>query len=233
MNHLSAHGRAIAGEEFLMADGRTLECDYAPIEADGRVLGHQWFFRDITERKEKESEMFRLATTDALTGVHNRRHFLALLTQELSRLNRFGEPAALLMTDLDYFKQVNDMHGHAAGDAVLGHFAAIARATLRRIDFIGRLGGEEFAIFLPGSDVPGGLETAERLRRKLAENPIKTALGSSISVTVSIGVTPVVKSDFSPDPLLSRADHALYAAKAKGRNCVELFTPPRPTSVYT
>jgi len=232
MAELLSRGKASAGEEIAMAGGRTLECDYAPVEAAGRTLGHLWFFRDITERKEKELEMFRLATTDALTGVHNRRYFLEQLAQALSRMHRFREPATLLMTDLDYFKQVNDLHGHAAGDAVLRHFAAIARATLRKIDFIGRLGGEEFALFLPGSDAAGALETAERLRSHLADNPAMTPVGP-IQVTVSIGVAQVTDYDLTPDPLLSRADHALYAAKAAGRNRVELFRLPPLPSAHT
>lgn len=232
MAELLSRGKASAGEEIAMTDGRTLECDYAPVEAAGRALGHLWFFRDITERKEKELEMFRLATTDALTGVHNRRYFLEQLAQALSRMHRFREPATLLMTDLDYFKQVNDLHGHAAGDAVLRHFAAIARATLRKIDFIGRLGGEEFALFLPGSDAAGALETAERLRANLADSPALTPAGP-ILVTVSIGVTQVSEYDVTPDPLLSRADRALYAAKAAGRNRVELFTLPPLPSAHT
>jgi len=227
MAELLSLGKPSTGEEIAMADGRTLECDYAPVQAAGRTLGHLWFFRDITERKEKELEMFRLATTDALTGVHNRRYFLEQLGQALSRMTRFREPATLLMTDLDHFKHVNDVHGHAAGDAVLRHFAAITRATLRKIDFVGRLGGEEFAIFLPGSDAAGALETAERLRSRLAESPAQTPVGP-ILVTVSIGVTQVTDYDLTPDPLLSRADHALYAAKAAGRNRVELFTQPPP-----
>jgi diguanylate cyclase (GGDEF)-like protein len=217
-------GPPLTGDELSMVDGRTLEFDFVPVTMEGRTLGYLWVFRNITERKLREAELFRLATTDALIGIYNRRYFLEQLVLEVSRIRRFGEPGTLLMADLDHFKEVNDRHGHATGDAVLKHFVAIARGTLRKIDFIGRIGGEEFAIFLPGSDAAGALETAERLRLKLAASAVATCTGP-VQVTVSIGVTIVSSSDTIPDPILSRADQALYAAKAAGRNRVRLHLP--------
>jgi diguanylate cyclase (GGDEF)-like protein len=217
-------GPPLTDDELSMVDGRTLEFDFVPVTMEKRTLGYLWVFRDITERKLREAELFRLATTDALIGIYNRRYFLEQLDLEVSRISRFGEPGTLLMADLDHFKEVNDRHGHATGDAVLKHFVAIARETLRKIDFIGRIGGEEFAIFLPGSDAAGALETAERLRARLAASAVPTGTGP-VRVTVSIGVTIVSASDTTPDPILSRADQALYAAKAAGRNRVRLQLP--------
>ena len=180
--------------------------------------------QDITERKALELELRRLATTDPLTDLANRRHFLAQMELELARFKRYAKPTTLLMFDLDHFKQVNDTYGHAAGDAVLRHFSAIARQVLRQIDLLGRLGGEEFAALLPDTDFEGAQQLTERLRRTVAESPLTMASGI-ISVTVSIGVTPFAPTDSAPDAILSRADRALYRAKDQGRNRVEIELP--------
>ncbi|MBK8750758.1 MAG: diguanylate cyclase [Candidatus Competibacteraceae bacterium] len=181
--------------------------------------------QDITERKALERELRRLATTDSLTELSNRRHFLAQMTQELVRFKRYARPVALLMFDLDHFKRVNDQHGHAAGDDVLRHFSAVARQMLRQVDLLGRLGGEEFAALLPGTDFDGAQQLAERLRRRVAESPVTTA-GGVIRVTVSIGVTLFAMTDSAADAILGRADRALYRAKSQGRNRVEIELPP-------
>jgi diguanylate cyclase (GGDEF)-like protein/PAS domain S-box-containing protein len=184
---------------------------------DGAVV----VFRDIGERKRLEAELQALATTDSLTGLPNRRHFLAQLEQEMARLRRYGQPAStLLMLDLDHFKQVNDNHGHGAGDAVLCRFAEQVRAALRKTDRAGRLGGEEFAILLFGSDGEGAREFAERLRQEVAADGV-VFKGVRLGVTVSIGMTPLRGDDVGADAALARADLALYRAKANGRNRVE------------
>jgi diguanylate cyclase (GGDEF)-like protein len=169
-----------------------------------------------------------MATTDFLTGLANRRSFMARLEAELARLKRFDiERAAILMLDLDHFKRVNDSHGHAAGDAVLKHFAALLRAELRKIDTGGRLGGEEFAILLIGADLAAAELSAERLRRRIAATPLDFA-GQSIAVTVSIGIATLAPGDASADAALRRADAALYAAKQAGRNRVCASPDPTP-----
>ncbi|PKO57079.1 MAG: hypothetical protein CVU28_00590, partial [Betaproteobacteria bacterium HGW-Betaproteobacteria-21] len=160
--------------------------------------------------------------TDPLTGVSNRRHFLELLDAELARVKRLRSQAALLMTDLDHFKQVNDAYGHAAGDQVLKHYVGIIRQTLRKTDTIGRLGGEEFAILLPGDGIDGALELAERLRSRLEASPVLSD-GALISITVSIGIAALVRTDDTSDAPLQRADVALYAAKEGGRNRVRIY----------
>jgi diguanylate cyclase (GGDEF)-like protein/PAS domain S-box-containing protein len=175
---------------------------------------------DFAEGKRLEAELLEMATTDFLTGLTNRRSFMARLEAELARLKRFDiERAAILMLDLDHFKRVNDSHGHAAGDAVLKHCATLLRDELRKIDTGGRLGGEEFAILLIGADLAAAELSAERLRRRIAATPLAHA-GQMISVTVSIGVTALDPDDASADLALTRADAALYDAKHHGRDRV-------------
>ncbi|MCK9387388.1 MAG: diguanylate cyclase [Sulfuritalea sp.] len=182
------------------------------------------FIRDITERKRAEAELREMATTDFLTGLANRRHFMARMTGEMARLQRLDNPhAAVLMLDLDHFKHVNDAHGHAAGDAMLKHFAALMRDELRKIDSVGRIGGEEFAIILPGANLDEAGVFAERLRQKVATTPL-TLDGQVISITVSIGIAAMRATDANADTALIRADEALYRAKENGRNRVELET---------
>lgn len=185
----------------------------------------QWYavgiLRDETERRAQEIELRRLATTDPLTGLANRRYFLAQVERELNRLKRYSASAALLMLDLDHFKQINDAYGHAIGDAVLKHFAFIASQTLRKIDLLGRLGGEEFAALLPDTTMTGAYPLAERLRGIIMESPAMTGAGS-IGFSVSIGVALLAQNDLDADAILIRADRALYRAKNRGRNRVEM-----------
>lgn len=220
IERILAERSAAVGEEIDLADGRALERDYLPILAEGRFLGHLWLYRDISERKARERELHRMATTDLLTGLPNRRHFLERVEQELGRFRRFGTPATLLMIDIDHFKLVNDRHGHAAGDAVLRHFATLAADSLRGIDLLGRLGGEEFAALLPGTDAEGAALLAERLRRRIAEQSCESG-GVRIAITISIGLTALQADDDGSDLPLARADAALYRAKQSGRNRVE------------
>lgn len=177
--------------------------------------------RDISERKAAEEELRRLATTDPLTGVANRREFMACAEHELARVRRYGRPLALLMLDVDHFKSINDDYGHAAGDEVLRLLAAAARDCLRECDVVGRLGGEEFAVALPETQLPEAVEVAERLRRRLAELTVNAG-AKKIRFTASLGVSICRSADPTIEAPLSRADHALYAAKRGGRNRVEV-----------
>ncbi|MDP1524428.1 MAG: diguanylate cyclase [Rhodocyclaceae bacterium] len=175
---------------------------------------------DIVESKRLEAELVEMATTDFLTSLLNRRNFLSTMEHELDRLKRFDIPrAAVLMLDLDHFKCVNDTYGHAAGDAVLKHFAGLIRAELRKVDSGGRLGGEEFAILLLGAQLDAAHAFAERLRKTVEVTPLLFE-NQPIAITVSIGIAMLSPDDAGPDHALMRADKALYEAKHSGRNRV-------------
>jgi diguanylate cyclase (GGDEF)-like protein/PAS domain S-box-containing protein len=184
---------------------------------------------DITERKfaqaallASEKELLVLATTDVLTELPNRRQFIARLTEEFARVRRFGnQRCSVLMIDIDHFKRINDTYGHVMGDAGLRHFAQLMRKAIREIDMVARVGGEEFAVILPGSDLAAARTSAERLREIVAKTPLVQD-GKTISVTVSIGVATMVASDSEADQTLIRADEALYRAKENGRNQVKM-----------
>jgi diguanylate cyclase (GGDEF)-like protein len=180
---------------------------------------------DITERKRMNAELLVLATTDFLTGLPNRREFMGQLERELARLQRsVGDCAAVLMLDIDHFKTINDRYGHATGDDVLRHMAGLMRAGQRKIDTMGRVGGEEFAVLLPGADKAAAAAYAERLRQKVADTPLVLETGEEIRITVSIGIAALSPGDPTADAALIRADKALYGAKEAGRNrVVELY----------
>jgi diguanylate cyclase (GGDEF)-like protein len=161
----------------------------------------------------------RQANTDGLTELPNRRHFEEALEVEISRAERFGGSLALILADLDDFKQVNDRYGHQAGDDVLQTFADILRTTVREIDLPSRYGGEEFAVLLPQTDLDGAHELAERLRRALAARPMSTHPGGLVAVTASFGVAAFPDAP-TPAALFASADEALYRAKRAGKNCV-------------
>lgn len=209
-------------DSFLRKNGERFQVQLSvtPMIESGRHLGAEVVFQDISQRKQMEAELQRLATTDWLTGLANRRHFVRAVEMELARIKRFaGTQAALLMLDLDHFKLVNDTYGHAAGDIVLQTFADCLCEPLRKTDFAGRLGGEEFSLLLPGTSLEHALILAERVRLRIGEREI--ILGErSLHATVSIGVSTLSTTDTSPDDVFARADAALYAAKNEGRNRV-------------
>jgi diguanylate cyclase (GGDEF)-like protein len=167
-----------------------------------------------------QKELWSLANTDTLTGISNRRHLDNLLDYEIRCIQRSGTILALLMVDIDWFKQVNDRHGHAAGDAVLRHVAGLLDARKRDTDTLARYGGEEFALLLTDTAGAGALALAEALRLAVANEPAYVH-GLSIAVTISIGVACTGGNLQTRQDLLASADQAMYQAKAKGRNRVE------------
>jgi two-component system, cell cycle response regulator len=171
-------------------------------------------------------ELRHQATHDPLTGLWNRGAILEILRRELARSRRSQAAVGLVLTDLDHFKRINDLFGHAAGDAVLREAARRFEASVRVYDSVGRYGGEEFLIVLPGCDVPGLLHSAERLRAALASSPVET-LGARLELTGSFGIvtTGQLAGKVDPDVLIRAADTALYRAKNGGRNRAELTTP--------
>ncbi len=165
-------------------------------------------------------EVNRLATLDGLTHTYNRRHFMDLAMRAYQTARRFGQPLAALMLDVDHFKDVNDRYGHHVGDQVLRVLAERCASALRSIDVLGRYGGEEFAILLPGATRESAATIlAERIRQRVADDPVPTDAGP-VKVTVSVGVAAMDESTRHPDDLFKRADAALYEAKQAGRNRV-------------
>jgi two-component system cell cycle response regulator len=171
-------------------------------------------------------EAQRLSLTDPLTGLWNYRYLRESLRREVERANRFGRMLAVLVLDLDHFKEVNDTYGHAAGDAVLGEFARRIRIGLREVDVAFRQGGEEFVVLLPETDAYGGAIVAERLGAVVRERPVPIEGRGAIPVTVSIGVAVFPEHGANAQHVLQAADDALYAAKNGGRDTYRLADPP-------
>ena len=164
-------------------------------------------------------ELERLATTDPLTGVFNRRYFMDFATQELLRSQRYSHLFSVIQMDIDHFKKINDAHGHAVGDEVLKAFTGTCQEILRECDVLGRVGGEEFSIVLPETEKAGALVVAERIRQTIADLKVY-ADERTVHFTVSIGIASLRPNDAGLDAVLRRADEALYLAKNGGRNKV-------------
>jgi diguanylate cyclase (GGDEF)-like protein len=181
--------------------------------AIGAYVVRQW--------RRREQEVKRLSIQDPLTGIANRRHILDELDRELARAHREGSDFALFMMDLDDFKKINDRHGHPTGDKALVTATEIIGRTLRRADRIGRYGGEEFLVLLPGSDIQAALEVAERCRARLNETEVVTN-GKTLSLSASFGVSAFRGGEQQPtaQTMIHDADAALYRAKKGGRNQV-------------
>ncbi|GGY72838.1 GGDEF domain-containing protein [Marinobacter zhanjiangensis] len=208
------------------ANQRWYQCrDQAIRWIDGRLVRME-IATDITERKEMEQALEiardraeKLAETDELTGLKNRRSFFSLSTQAIHQAIRAGDPIAVIMFDLDHFKQVNDQWGHAAGDTVLRGMAAAARRTVRDSDILARLGGEEFAVLLPATDLPKARYLAQRLQETFSSQ-LFPVTGGAIRCTASFGIAAGTGPGMVLDHLLRQADGALFRAKEAGRNQV-------------
>ena len=194
---------------------------------EGNFLGRRVSNRDITARKLAEEKLEKLSQTDPLTGLANRRHFMALAEHELSRAIRYGGELSVLMMDIDHFKTVNDTYGHQTGDLVLQKLSRLCQEALRAIDVIGRFGGEEFAILLPQTDRMQAQEVAERLRKIIADAETPLESGLPLRFSVSLGVTTLVGKSTNVDTLLDQADKALFEAKHQGRNRVCVYQSKR------
>jgi two-component system cell cycle response regulator len=219
-------GLAFETSVDLQGDSRTLVVNKGLVLSDCRgtpdePMGTIGIVTDITERKRMESQLRHMATTDELTGCLNRRAFFVVAEQELERSGRYGGNLSVLMIDIDHFKRVNDLHGHAVGDQALKAATAAIRANLREIDSFGRLGGEEFAAMLPETPLAGALQVAERLRQAVAAIALPLGDGQPpLHLTASLGVAEHTATETGLDQILARADTALYRAKAEGRNRV-------------
>jgi len=174
----------------------------------------------------KIEEVSRRARTDGLTGLANRPHFDEQVRRVVAETDRFGGSCSLIVADLDHFKQINDLHGHEAGDAVLRHVAQVMSDCIRNVDVCARYGGEEIAILLPQTSLFGAVELADRLRAALEARPTRYA-GGELGVTASFGVASYPTPVSTSDGLFPAADRALYEAKASGRNCVRSVSSKR------
>jgi len=193
-------------------------------ENDGTIGGAVLRITDITERKHAErAEM--LAHRDELTGLNNRRAFDELLEKEIARTRRVGRSTSLMMIDIDYFKRVNDSHGHQAGDAILRGFGDVLLRQSRINDHVCRYGGEEFSIILPETSAARALRSAKRLCGKVKRWPFDIG-GDEIGITISIGVATYPQHTDSQKGLVKAADTALYAAKRAGRDQAVCYGPP-------
>ena len=184
-------------------------------------------FEDITERKAFDERLFTQSMTDALTRVANRRRFLEVAEAEVDRARSSGLPLSFLMLDIDHFKRVNDTLGHDAGDEVLRAISTELGARIRTSDCLARMGGEEFAVLLPGTPLADAVSVAETLREAVRALKIDVCGGKSVSVTISTGAAVFAAADPGIADAMRRADHALYAAKSGGRDrvCVQATDP--------
>lgn len=176
---------------------------------------------DVTERKSMMEELCRLARTDSLTGLWNRGYFMEQANREIIRSMRNETPCSLLLLDVDFFKKVNDRYGHDIGDKVLKQLAAIMSDSVREIDIVARIGGEEFVTMLPYTNEDEARIVAERLAEKVRCSPVDTG-SASFGITVSIGLSTLVQGN-DLERMIKLADTALYAAKNNGRDRVEIY----------
>ncbi|HJV28628.1 MAG TPA: diguanylate cyclase [Aromatoleum sp.] len=185
-------------------------------DAHGLAIGSAALIRDVTEEKRLEEELRRLSTTDALTGLYNRRHMDYVLTTEFSRASRTNTPFAVMMFDIDHFKKFNDTYGHEQGDRVLQCVAKSFHDSLRKYDTACRYGGEEFLAILPHTNMDGAISVAERVR-----GDVENMVVDGLKVTISLGVAAYPELAIeTTDQLVEAADKALYCSKNRGRNCV-------------
>jgi len=200
----------------MRAMGRDWQVTYVPAEVDGEVTGVYGLANDVTRLKEIEHELSRLARSDALTGLPNRRRFEERLAEAITRSERNAGSIALLYLDLDHFKAVNDSLGHQRGDELLQEFARRLRASVREVDTVARLAGDEFVVLL--EDLPA-VDAAATVAAKILEamRPAVQLEGCTLAASVTIGVAFRRQGEGDSALLLQRADRALYAAKEAGR----------------
>lgn len=195
-------------------------------EARIRPLGREvdgeraviWVTTNITERHRLQEQLKSLAEHDDLTGVSNRRKLMKELEERLQETRRYGTALALLLLDIDYFKSINDAHGHLVGDQVLRELVSILSDNIREPDLLARFGGEEFAVLMPNTSVEQAEKAAERLREAVSRHRFNKE-GKTVRLTISLGVSICRSDDPDITRILQRADSALYEAKEQGRNC--------------
>lgn len=211
-----AERRMVLNEEFPLKDGRVFERDYYPVFNEETYLGHAWIYRDISDRKDLENRLFELAVTDELTQACNRRRSREELKRNIDMSRRFGTALSVIMIDPDRLKSVNERFGNEAGDEVLSSIAGSILSGKRKVDILGRWGGEEFLLLLPGTEIQAAAGLAERLRIRIAS--LKYSLCPE-TVTASFGVAQFRDTE-EDNGFIKRADDAMNRAKNEGRNRV-------------
>jgi|GEM_PF-1885799 len=203
---------------------------YPIFDENGKVTNVIEYTRDITARKRTETErnilidrFQHLSRTDDLTGLLNRRALIEKLDEETRRSKRYGSKLALMVCDVDYFKEINDSYGHDHGDKVLQAIASLLNKSLRKTDIIGRYGGDEFFMVLPETPLENAQELAERIRENVEKFGLKVNSGETITTSVSIGIAAFNPQSEDMNDFVKRGDNALYAAKGEGRNRVYLI----------
>lgn len=202
----------------------TAQCTLDAVRSEtGELLGFVEVFMDISEQKQREERLYQRATRDALTGAYNRGHFTETATQELERARRFSEPLSVAILDIDHFKKINDSYGHDIGDKAIIALVRVCQEHIRKIDVLGRIGGEEFALLMPRANKEPAVEQLQRLRRRISEQRVPIGNGREISFTASLGVASLRSTTRDLAELMRNADTALYKAKREGRNRVEAW----------
>jgi diguanylate cyclase (GGDEF)-like protein len=199
--------------ELRWSHGRVVRYQITPLRGGSRMLT----YTDITDLAQTADQLERLATTDSLTGLFNRRHFLAMTEREMSRFRRYGRPMSILLLDIDTFKTINDRFGHDVGDQMIVHVGNLCQENKRSPDIVARVGGEEFAILLPETELESASVVAERLRKLVESRPL-IAGDLTVPVTVSIGIAELDSTMNRVSDLMKLADRMLYDAKHAGRN---------------
>jgi diguanylate cyclase (GGDEF)-like protein len=222
---IASHAGASERQQELAVDGRTFRVRPVSLhDRRGRASGLALVFHDVSSYERMHRNLERLATTDALTDLPNRRRFFEVARRWIAREGAAGVASGWLVIDVDHFKQVNDRYGHDAGDRVLRAVAAALLGAVRGGDVVARMGGEEFAVFLPGAERTAALTVAERLRAAVASAQMPVA---GVRVTVSVGACARPGGTIDLDEVLAEADAALYRAKAGGRDRVAVAPDER------
>jgi diguanylate cyclase (GGDEF)-like protein len=203
--------------DILLGDGRSIRFQCAVLPNGGRMLT----YTDVTDLVQNAADMHHLATTDGLTGLYNRRHVLELAAAEWRRFQRYYRPLSVLIFDIDQFKFINDKLGHDAGDRAIVHIAALVKEGKRPTDIVARIGGDEFILVLPETNIEEAATVAERLLEKVADSRFGQK-GAEMSMTISIGAAEATLAMSGIDALIKCADEALYRAKSLGRNRVSV-----------
>lgn len=222
------HNRPITGGVDCMRQ----DCTLMPVKNDTGEVEYVCFtLFDVTDTsiyqqqlKTLTQELREVSNRDGLTKLFNRRYIEETLSREFSRARRHAHPLAVILTDIDHFKQVNDIHGHLAGDEVLRVISQRLQDSLRDTDILGRYGGEEFLIVLPETGCEGGKVLAERLRRAIEAEPVDVN-GTSLQINISLGISELREDCQKYEQLISESDHALYQSKDAGRNQTTVFDP--------